>query len=118
MLPDRVRIQHMLDAARTAAAFARDHTAADLSPGDLRTLGLIRLVEIIGEAARHVSLASRSHAPEIPWQQIVGTRNRLVHGYFDVDLDILWSVLTEDLPPLIGALERLLEQLPDHDEPR
>jgi uncharacterized protein with HEPN domain len=67
------------------------------------------LVEIIGEAANRVSRPTRVRYPQIPWPQIAGMRNRLVHGYDVIDLDLLWDTITDDLPPLIGALQEIVE---------
>lgn len=83
--------------------------AAGRSRSDLevdRTLELVltRLVEIVGEAASRVTLEDRAERPEIPWRGIIGMRNRLIHGYDAVDLDVLWQVVSEDLPPLIARL--------------
>jgi uncharacterized protein with HEPN domain len=66
------------------------------------------LLEIVGEAASRIALEEQARHPEIPWSEIVGLRNRLIHGYDVVDLDILWKILTTDLPPLISALEAIL----------
>jgi uncharacterized protein with HEPN domain len=71
-------------------------------------LSLVRLVEIIGEAAARVGTESRENYPSIPWLQIVGMRNRLIHGYDAVDLDVLWDTITDDLPPLIDELKKIL----------
>ena len=72
-------------------------------------LALTRLVEIIGEAAGRVSAQTREQYPDIPWIEMIGLRNRLIHGYDAVDLDILWDILKEDLPSLIQRLKVLLE---------
>ncbi len=72
------------------------------------SLALVRLLEIIGEAAKGISEGLRQQYPEIPWKQIAGTRDRLIHGYFDVDLDIIWSIVAHDLPILIAGLGRIL----------
>jgi uncharacterized protein with HEPN domain len=69
---------------------------------------VVRLLEIIGEAASRVPIDGRSRYPDIPWPQIIGMRNRLIHGYNSVDFDILWQTAREDLPPLIAALESIL----------
>jgi len=69
---------------------------------------LVRLVEIVGEAAAGVSPDGQAEYPSIPWRQIIGMRNRLVHGYESVDLDVLWDTIEDDLPPLIAELERIL----------
>ena len=68
-----------------------------------------RLLEIVGEAASRVPAEERTRHPDIPWPEIVGLRNRLIHGYDSVDFDILWQIVTHDLPPLIAALEKALE---------
>ena len=71
-------------------------------------LAVVRLLEIAGEAARSVSQKTRSRISTIPWRDISGTRDRLIHGYVDVNLDIVWSIVTQDLPPLIAELEKLV----------
>ena len=68
----------------------------------------MRLLEIIGEAANQTSREERSRYPEIPWSQIVGLRNRLIHGYDAIDFDILWQILKQDLPLLIAALGKIV----------
>ncbi len=70
---------------------------------------MTRLVEIIGEAGARVSSKTQNNFPDIPWPEIVGLRNRLVHGYDAVDLDILWSIIETDLPELIERLEKIIE---------
>jgi len=74
-------------------------------------LALVRLLEIIGEAAGHVSAETQAAAPAIPWAEIVGLRNRLIHGYDSVDMDILWQILDQDLAPLAAELEKALAKL-------
>lgn len=76
----------------------------------LLNLALVRLIEIVGEAAGRVPKEMWSRHPEIPWPQIVSLRNRLIHDYDSVDFDILWQILTSDLPPLIAALEAIIEE--------
>lgn len=105
---DRVRLQHMLDAARRAVQLMDGRTRADLDREDVLFLALTRLVEIIGEAAKAVSPATRERHPEIPWKAIAGTRDHLIHGYFNVDFDRLWSIASKDLPKLIPQLQALL----------
>jgi uncharacterized protein with HEPN domain len=97
----------MLDHAREATRMSQGHTRAELDQNRMLELALVRLVEIVGEAAARVSAGGRATYSEIPWQRIVGMRNRIVHGYDEVDLDVLWNTMTEDLPPLIAMLERI-----------
>lgn len=103
-----VSLQHMLDHAEEAVAMAEGKSRRDLDADRQLNLALVRLLEIIGEAAGRVNRDEQAAHPEIPWAEIVGLRNRLVHGYDSVDLDIVWQILDSDLPPLIGALQRII----------
>jgi uncharacterized protein with HEPN domain len=98
---DAVRLKHMLDAAGKAVEFAKDKSRGDLDKDEKLALALVRLIEILGEAANGLSEAFKEKHPDIPWRAIIGTRNRLIHGYFDVDLDIVWNIVTRDLPSLV-----------------
>jgi uncharacterized protein with HEPN domain len=105
---DRIRLQHMLDAARKAQAMIVGRDREDLNDDEQLSLALQRLVEIIGEAAKQVTAETQARGASIPWQAIAGMRDRLIHAYWDVNLDILWDTVTDDLPPLIDGLESLL----------
>ncbi len=104
----RVRLRHMLDHGREAVRMARGRQHHDLERDRMLELSLTRLVEIVGEAASKITPEERDRYPSIPWAKIVGMRQRLVHGYDIVDLQVLWDTVTDDLPPLIAALERIL----------
>lgn len=110
--PERGReaLRHMPYHATEASGFARGRTRADLDANRLLNLALTRLLEIVGEAAGRVPEGMRARYPEIPWPQIIGLRNRLIHGYDSVDLDILWQIVTGDLPPLITSLESIVAE--------
>jgi uncharacterized protein with HEPN domain len=95
----------MLDHAQEAVAMARGRHRADLDTDRQFNLALVRLLEIIGEAANRVPEDQRAGIPNVPWSQIVGLRNRLIHGYDEVDFDILWQIVNHDLPRLIKALQ-------------
>ena len=111
MLPDdRWRAQHMADAAEQALAFVQGRRRADLDTDAMLRLALTRAVEIVGEAAAKVSDAGRTECRDVPWAQIVGMRNRLVHAYFDVDANILWDTVLLALPPLLAQLRAALEK--------
>ncbi len=105
---DRVRLLHMLDAARKAIEFTENCGRIDLDNDEMLTLSVVRLLEILGEAAKNVSEQCKEAHPSIQWRQIAGTRDRLIHGYFDVDLNIVWKIVSDDLPPLVTKLERAL----------
>jgi uncharacterized protein with HEPN domain len=112
MLPetDRVRLQHMLEAAREAVAYAGTKSLEDLhSDRPLQHL-LIRDITIIGEAAARVDVEFRAAYPLIPWRDIIDTRNRLIHAYFNVNLTVVWKTATEDLPILVENLERIFSE--------
>jgi uncharacterized protein with HEPN domain len=98
----------MLDHAVEAVEMIRGHTRADLDKDRKLNLALVRLVEIVGEAAAHVSDVERGRHARIPWEDIVGMRNRIVHGYDEVDFDILWDVVELHLPPLVVELRRAI----------
>ena len=87
---------------------AEGRSRADLDTDRMLNLALTRLLEVIGEAAGRVSREEQQRYPTIPWPQIVSLRNRLIHGYDSVDLDILWQIVIRDLPPLVSELERIL----------
>lgn len=88
---------------------ARGRTRADLDTDRQLNLALVRLLGVVGEAAGRVASEERAAPPDIPWPEIVGLRNRLIHGYDSVDFDILWEIVSNDLPPLIAVLEKALE---------
>ena len=103
-----MRLRHMLDAAQKARQFIEGRTRAAVERDEPLTLALVRLLEIIGEAAKNVSPETRQHHPGLRWKEIAGTRDRLIHGYFEVDWNILWDILTVDLPPLMTELEKAI----------
>ncbi|GAG22663.1 unnamed protein product, partial [marine sediment metagenome] len=103
-----VRVRHILDAAREAVNFSEGRSRADLDTDRKLNLSLVRLLEIIGEAARGLSQEFRQEHPDLPWKSMVGIRDRLIHGYFDINLDVVWQTVTEDLPPLIAQLEKIV----------
>lgn len=103
-----VRLRHMLDHAREVVAMIDGKSRTDLDKDRKLNLSLVRLLEIVGEAAARTPEDERSLHPAIPWTSIVSLRNRLIHGYDSVDFDILWNIVTNDLPPLIEKLEQII----------
>lgn len=99
----------MLDFALKAVQFNKGRKRDDLDSNEMLAMATIHLIEVIGEASRTTSLELRRKYPEVPWDSISGTRNRLARGYIDVDLDIVWTIVTVDLPPLIVQLRHLLK---------
>lgn len=107
---DIIGVRHILDASRKAMLFARNRTRDDLNDDEMLSLSIVRLLEIIGEAANGVSTNFQEKHPHIPWKKMIGLRNRLIHGYFDINLDIVWDTVIEDLPPLVADLEKIVPQ--------
>jgi len=108
---DVIRLRHMLDAAHDAVSFAEGCSREDLDSDRQLVLAVVKCIEIIGEAASRVSPEGQAEAPELPWRDMIDMRHRLVHAYYDVNLDVVWSTLREDLPPLIAALENVIERV-------
>lgn len=112
-IDNRTRLLHMLDAAREAVSFAENKTRSDLDRDRMLQLALVRCLEIIGEAASRITPERRNELPQIEWRPIIGMRNRIVHAYFDIRLDIVWRTVKEDLPILIPELENIIESEPE-----
>lgn len=104
-LDDRIRVQHMLDAARDVVRLATGRTTGDLRSDMQLRRALVNAIQEIGEAAAKISPAGRARLPGIPWPLVVGMRNRLVHGYDEIDLLVVWKVATEEVGVLIAALD-------------
>ncbi len=105
---DVIRLRHMLDAVSEALSFVKDKSVHDFVDNRMLTLAVIKDLEIIGEAASKLTADFREKHPEVPWIDIVGMRNRLTHGYFDVDLDLVWVTVIQDLPQLQEQLVKIL----------
>jgi uncharacterized protein with HEPN domain len=101
----------MLDAAREAGALVAGRSRADYDSDRTLRLALVRLLEVVGEAASRIPAEFRDEHPEIPWFGVIGLRNRLIHGYDDVDYDIVWRILTDDIVPLAKVLEEAIADL-------
>ena len=106
----KYRLQHMLENAEEAISLIKGKTRDELKNERLLELALIRLVEVIGEAAAKISHDEYDNYSTIPWSQVVGMRNRLIHGYEEVDLNILWDTIELDLPVLVEELKKILNK--------
>lgn len=105
---DSALLRDMLDAARTAREFMVGKDRPALDQEKMLQFAVVRAIQIVGEAAFQVSQRTRVRLPQIDWQGIVGMRHKIVHDYLRVDLNIVWDVVTNDLPSLIAELEKLL----------
>ena len=104
---DRVRLRHMIDAVVSAQSFMVGRSRSDLDGDEMLLFAVVRAIEIMGEAAGRITDDTRSRAPDVPWNAIVSMRNRLIHGYFDIDTEIVWKTVTTELPVLLQQLQTL-----------
>jgi uncharacterized protein with HEPN domain len=104
-------LQDILEAATKARQFVKDVDLEAFRANEEKVFAVIRALEIIGEAAKNIPKSIRGRYPEIPWEDIVGMRNKVIHDYFGVDLEVIWKTLHEDLPPLQAAVAKILEDL-------
>ena len=109
----------MLEAAKDAKRFVAGRGRNELLEDRQLLYALVKCVEIMGEAAIKLSASTKLQAPGIPWPKVINMRHRLVHAYFDIDVDFVWSTVAEDLPPLMDILELWLarEPMPNLDLP-
>lgn len=105
---DEVRLRDMLDAAQKAVHFSEDKMHSDLESNEMFAFAVTRAIEIVGEAASKISDETKSRYPDIRWKAIVGMRQKIVHDYAAVDIDVIWDVITLDLPVLIDQLQHVL----------
>lgn len=108
---DEVRLRHMLDAARSVLKFCEGCTRQSLQQDEMRARAVLHALLEIGEAASKVSDPVRALAPGLPWGQIVGTRNILVHVYWGVNFEKVWRTVQDDIPALVAGVEGALASL-------
>lgn len=108
--PDAIRLKHMLDAGGEIVTFVNGRSREDLDTDRMLVHSIVRCIEIIGEAASQVTAETRQEFSVIPWGNMIGMRNRLIHAYFEIDLDRVWDTVIDDLPPLLEELTRITEQ--------
>lgn len=108
---DLTRLQHMLDAAEAAIAHLNNRKREELDSDRLLINGVIRELEILGEAASQITPETRKQYLTLPWREMIGMRNRLIHAYFDVDHQAVWRVVKEHLPSLIIELQATLQKI-------
>lgn len=107
---DSFHLRHMLEATQVSQLFAQDRIRADLDNDLIFFYALVKVVEIIGEAASHVTRVFQASRPKIEWEVIIGMRNRLVHTYYDINRDVVWEAVQDGVPILISQLEVVLGQ--------
>ena len=110
-IDDLTRLKHIRDAVMITIDFIKGRNRDDLDNDQMLSLALVSLIEIIGEAANNISLSCQNNYPQIPWREMIGMRNRIVHAYFEVDLDVVWQVIIDDLPRLLRWINQAIQDL-------
>jgi uncharacterized protein with HEPN domain len=100
----------MIDAAESVEQFAAKRKRGDLDTDRMLLFAIVRAIEVIGEAAGRVTGETQAASPGIPWTSIIGMRNRLIHGYFDIDSDVVWKTVKEEIPGLLRSLKILVDK--------
>ena len=98
----------MIEAGEAVAQFLAGRERADLDRDRLLLFAVVRAIEVMGEAASKVTGETRLDAADVPWGAIVGMRNRLIHGYFDINTEIVWRTAAREIPPLLPRLRALV----------
>ena len=107
---DHIRLRHMLDAAQSAAEFAGT-SREEFDAARIRQSATVRELTVLGEAAKSVSVTQRERWPDFPWREMMRMRDVLTHHYFGIELDIVWSVVVNELPSVISDIGRMLDEL-------
>ena len=105
---DHARLKHMLDSTEAILSFIKGKRRASLDRDRLLLSAVLRELEIIGEAAGRISEKTKKKFPNLPWKELIGMRNRLIHAYFDVDHDIVWKTIREYLPSFLKQLQETI----------
>ena len=105
---DRIRLQHMVEAAQSAIQFVSGRVRADLDSDRMLLFAVIRAIEIMGEAASRISDETRAGHEAIPWKAVIGMRNRLIHAYFEVNTQIVWETVSVEIPGVLPHLQTLI----------
>jgi uncharacterized protein with HEPN domain len=104
---DAIRIRHMIEAAETTQSFIAGRQRSDIDIDQMLRFALVRAIEIIGEAASKITPETRAATALVPWAAIISMRNRLIHAYFDINHDILWKTVTEEIPSVLSLLRTI-----------
>ncbi len=116
MQKDKASVYDIIDSMQAALRYVQGKSLVQFEKDEQLIDAVIRRIEIIGEATKRLSSQIRDEHPQIPWQQMAGMRDRLIHGYHEVELPQVWQAVTQVIPALLPQLQTILNQLPDPAE--
>ncbi|MBT3583176.1 DUF86 domain-containing protein [Candidatus Woesearchaeota archaeon] len=106
---DRIFLEHILDSIRAISEFSINLTEEELNTNRMKQNAIVREIEIIGEAIKNISQTLKEKHPEIPWRKITGTRDKIVHHYFGMNLEIVWNIIINGIPLLEKQIESVIQ---------
>ena len=109
-IDDKTRLLHMIEAAEDAVSFLSKKTFDDLLSDRQLAFAVVRALEIVGEAAAQITQESREMYPTVKWRDIVSMRNKLIHAYFDINYNIVWAAVKEQIPKLLPELKKIIDE--------
>ena len=107
---DIIYIKHIRDAIELISVYTKDLNSTDFNSKVIIQDAVIRRIQVIGEAVKNVSQSFKEKYNEIPWKKIAGMRDKIIHGYFNVDIDIVWKVIVKDIPILKKNIEEIIKK--------
>ena len=113
MKEDSPLIEHILDSIAAIESFSKNMKKEKLISSRLKQSAIVREIEIIGEAVKNISKNLKNKHPEIEWKEIVGTRDKMIHHYFGVDLNIIWNIIKINIPDLKEKIAKIKKELND-----
>jgi uncharacterized protein with HEPN domain len=113
MLKDKASVYDIIESMKAAQRYVQGKSFEEFSKDEMLIDAVVRRIEIIGEATKRLSMQLRDQHKQIPWQQMAGMRDRVIHGYHEVELPQVWQAITQVVPILLPLLEEILSRLPD-----
>jgi len=104
-------LSDIFDTIEKIEGFTKDISFEAFAENDMRVFAVVRALEIIGEAAKNVPVNIKENYPSVPWKEMAGTRDKLIHSYFGVDLNVVWKTIIKNLPPLKEQISEILKDL-------